>query len=340
MSPTRSEYKELGLELVSLEEKISRMPKRPLMVGEKKDDGTGDPFKLLIEESLMQQRNEMMDSFTQILRRLPTGDTSSSSGGTAPFKVQINFDIPIFEGQIDADVVDKWLNLLEGYFSVHNFSNREKITFALLKVIPHVKDWWETFCEKKETEEPSLFTVTTTWESFRDAIKEQYYPVRSYDDLYTKWTTLWQERDQAVPDFTNIFHTLCTKMGIKDSERHLVLKYHGALHRYIQTEMEFLDISSLGTAYRYAIKIEQKLKQKTDNLGLGTPHNKSQERVAPTHRTKDRENMDSIRTTSPSRKQRRTPERQRKIPGSGVTSIRSLGITLLTAAQSSRWWPK
>jgi hypothetical protein len=37
------------------------------MEEEKKDEGTGNPFKLLIEESLMQQRNEMMDSFTQIL---------------------------------------------------------------------------------------------------------------------------------------------------------------------------------------------------------------------------------------------------------------------------------
>jgi hypothetical protein len=26
-----------------------------------------------------------------------------------------------------------------------------------------------------------------------------------------------------------------TKSGIKDSERHMVLKYHGCLHRYIQT---------------------------------------------------------------------------------------------------------
>ena len=68
MSPTRLEYKELGLELVSLDEKISRTPKRPLMEGEKKDDGIGYPFKLLIEESLMQQRNEMMDSFAQILQ--------------------------------------------------------------------------------------------------------------------------------------------------------------------------------------------------------------------------------------------------------------------------------
>jgi hypothetical protein len=104
----------------------------------------------------------MMDSFTQILRRLPTGDTSSSNGGAAPFKGQINFDIPIFEGHIDAYVVDKWLNLLEGYFSVHNFLNREKITFVLLKAIPHVKDWWETFCEQKETEETSLFLVKAT----------------------------------------------------------------------------------------------------------------------------------------------------------------------------------
>ena len=92
----------------------------------------------------------MMDSFAKILRQLPTRDASSSTRGAAPFKVQINFDIPIFEGQIDADAVDKWLNILEGYFSVHNFSNRENIMFTLLKSIPHVKDWWDTFCEKKE----------------------------------------------------------------------------------------------------------------------------------------------------------------------------------------------
>jgi hypothetical protein len=74
-----------------------------------------------------------------------------------------------------------------------------------------------------------------------------------------------------VPDFTNIFHTLRTKMGIKDSERHLVLKYRGALHRYFQAEMEFLYISSLGVAYRYVVKIEQNIKQKTRQFGPGNP---------------------------------------------------------------------
>jgi hypothetical protein len=55
-----------------------------------------------------------------------------------------------------------------------------------------------------------------------------------------------------------------------------VLKYHNGLHRYIQAEMEFLDISSLDGAYRYAIKIEQKLKQKMWQFG---PRNPSQQKL-------------------------------------------------------------
>jgi hypothetical protein len=77
--------------------------------------------------------------------RLCTGEASSSSGHETPFKVHANFDISLFEELIDVNVVDKWLNLLKGYFSVHNFSDREKINFALLKVVPQVKHWWNTY---------------------------------------------------------------------------------------------------------------------------------------------------------------------------------------------------
>jgi hypothetical protein len=137
----------------------------------------------------------MMDNFVQILRRFPMGEASSSSSHATPFKVQVNFDIPLFEGLIDGDDVDKWLNLLEGYFSVHNFSDRENITFALLKVISHVKYWWDFYSEQRVMEEYEIFLVAPTWDSFRDAIKEQYYPVGSYEDQYTRWTTLRQEKD-------------------------------------------------------------------------------------------------------------------------------------------------
>jgi len=156
---------------------------------------------------------------------LPSDDASTSnshSRGSTPFKVQVNFDIPIFEGQIDVGIVDKWLNLLEGHFSVHDFSRREKITISLLKATPHVKDWWETYYEQKDESTNSLFSVAPSWNSFQDAIKEQYYTVGSYEDKYIKWTTLQQGMDQGVSEFTNVFHILHMKLGIKDSEKHLV----------------------------------------------------------------------------------------------------------------------
>jgi hypothetical protein len=162
-----------------------------------------------------------MDNFSHILQCLliATGKYSSSDhfGRTSPFKVQVNFDIPVFEGHIDAEALDKWLNLLEGYFSVHNFSDRENITFALLKALPHVKHWWETYWEKISTES-GIYGAEPAWDFFVDAVREQYYLVGNYEDQYMRGTTLRQERVQEVLEFTNTFHTLHTKLGIKDSK--------------------------------------------------------------------------------------------------------------------------
>jgi hypothetical protein len=70
---------------------------------------------------------------------------SSHYEGTTPFKVHINFDIPLFERKLNIKVLVRWLNILDGYFFVHNFSNNENITFTLLKSLAH-KYWWDTCC--------------------------------------------------------------------------------------------------------------------------------------------------------------------------------------------------
>ena len=132
----------------------------------------------------------MMDSFTQILLQMPAAvsasSTSSQFGDATPFKVQVNFDIFLFEGKINADALDNWMNVLEEYFSFHNFFDREKITFALLKVVPHVQNWWSTYCEHNSSDEFGMFETNTTWVIFIDTVREQHYPVGNYDDQYTK----------------------------------------------------------------------------------------------------------------------------------------------------------
>ena len=60
----------------------------------------------------------MMDNFSQILRRMmtlaDTPSTSSHFGGVTPFKVQVNFDIPLFEGNTDSDSLEKMVDSVRG----------------------------------------------------------------------------------------------------------------------------------------------------------------------------------------------------------------------------------
>jgi hypothetical protein len=49
------------------------------MRDEKKDEGAGDPIKILLEEALEKQRNAMMDNLAQILQQLPIGGVSASN---------------------------------------------------------------------------------------------------------------------------------------------------------------------------------------------------------------------------------------------------------------------
>jgi hypothetical protein len=82
----------------------------------------------------------------------------------------------------------------------------------------------------------------------------------------------------------------------------LVLKYRGALHRYIQTEMEFLDISLPGAAYRYTVKIKKKFRHQNKQEfeyanpqqpknGKDIPNNQPSENQSKPHENKSNKNM-------------------------------------------------
>jgi hypothetical protein len=54
------------------------------------------------------------------------------------------------------------------------------------------------------------------------------------------------------------------------------------MHRYIQTKMDFLDISSLGVSYRYVVKIEKKFRhQKNWEFGSANPQQSKHDKDGP-----------------------------------------------------------
>jgi hypothetical protein len=147
-----------------------------------------------------------------------------------------------------------------------------------------------------------------------------------------RWTTLRQERGQKVLEFTNTFHTLRTKLGIKDSERHLVLKYRGALHRYIQTEMDFWTSHHLVLLIDMLLKSIRNLSTRTNgSLGLQIFNKQSMIKTTLTN---------SLSKTSLSHKKIRVTGRQRRTLKNGVISTKSSVTTPRNASQKNHWWSR
>jgi hypothetical protein len=93
--------------------------------------------------------------------------------------------------------------------------------------------------------------------------------------------------------------------------------------------MDFLDISSLGVAYRYVVKIEQKFKHQ----------NKWEFRYANPQQPKY--DKDDPNKQSPKNQPKPwVTGRQRRTPENGVISTKSPGTTPMNVAQNSHWWPR
>lgn len=121
-----------------------------------------------------------MDNFPQILCWLPLGEEYLSSSHfrvATPFKVQVQFDIPIFEGLIEAIVVDTWLNLLEGYFSVHNFSNRNNILFCSSNIPPTLRIGEKPTMSKGSRRNPHYFHLHPLGNIFETVLRNNITPL-------------------------------------------------------------------------------------------------------------------------------------------------------------------
>ncbi|GKD75970.1 hypothetical protein Tco_1334252, partial [Tanacetum coccineum] len=48
------------------------------------------------------------------------------------FKVEARIDIPTYDGTVDAEKLDSWIDQLETYFTLYRFHSKEKVIFARL----------------------------------------------------------------------------------------------------------------------------------------------------------------------------------------------------------------
>nr|CAD1821363.1 unnamed protein product [Ananas comosus var. bracteatus] len=95
---------------------------------------------------------------------------SVAKGRSKPFKVKAKIKIPNYNGVVDAEKLDAWLDQLETYFDLYNYSNAKKVTFAKLKLVGHALTWWKATLQTTANEE-------FNWSQFKRPIRQEFYPM-------------------------------------------------------------------------------------------------------------------------------------------------------------------
>jgi len=74
-------------------------------------------------------------------------DNNISSTSSVPFKVEVNLEIPIFNGQTNDEALYSWLKQLEVYFGLYKIQETQQISFSHLNMTIHALLWWKIYLD-------------------------------------------------------------------------------------------------------------------------------------------------------------------------------------------------
>ena len=82
----------------------------------------------------------------------------------APIKVDAKIELPVYNGEINGEKVDEWLDQLESYYALYEYDDAQRLAFARLKLVSHTLVWWNAHL-------PSRGTSRLMWEAFKGLLK-------------------------------------------------------------------------------------------------------------------------------------------------------------------------
>jgi hypothetical protein len=158
-------------------------------------------------------------------------------------KLDIKFELPIYNGEVNAEKLDNWIRQIEVYCRIQKIQDDEtKIHLASLRLDSAALIWWES---KTQEDMRKHGKNLTSWNDFIVAIKRQFYPFAYKQKATMDWKNFRQAKGQNVQSFTQEFRRRALVLGVDLSSQETLLKYIGALHSYLRHSILMFNPSNL-----------------------------------------------------------------------------------------------
>ncbi|XP_004289453.1 PREDICTED: uncharacterized protein LOC101306573 [Fragaria vesca subsp. vesca] len=211
---------------------------------------TGLVKQLLLKESPEKPKETNSESEEEQAKtgsddEFDTASKTSQQEGRSSFrnlKIDFKIEVPMYDGSVNVDKLDDWIERLDTYFTFHRFTSQSY---------------------RRNSDEEVV-----SWKQFKELLRKKFYPVGFLEERWHKWHNLRQKTNQSVEDYTTEFQNQAMVLDISLKEYSVFMKYEAGLHEYLQRELRLFMVQSVEDASVKAITIKKKFR-KNETKGDG-----------------------------------------------------------------------
>jgi hypothetical protein len=167
-------------------------------------------------------------------------------------------DIPVYEGNLDAEELLDWIRALDTYFDYEDIEEDKKVRHAVTKLKGHAALWWDELQADRRSKGKQKIK---SWDRMIAKMKAKFIPRDYQITLFRRMQNLRQKL-MTVKEYTEEFYRLNIRAGHRESDDEKVARYLNGLRYDIQDELSMLTIRTVEDAYQLALKAEEKLSRK------------------------------------------------------------------------------
>jgi hypothetical protein len=172
--------------------------------------------------------------------------------------VKDKMDIPIYEGNLDAEELLDWIRALDTYFDYEDIEEDKKVEHAVTHLKGHATLWWDELqadrrCKGKQK--------IKSWDQMIANMKVKFIPRDYQITLFRRMQNLRQKM-MTMKEYIEEFYRLNIRAGHRESDDEKVFKYLNGLRYDIQDELSMVTIRKVEDAYHMALKSKEKLSRK------------------------------------------------------------------------------
>jgi hypothetical protein len=174
-------------------------------------------------------------------------------------------DIPVYEGNLDAEEILDWIRALDTYFDYEYVEEDKKVKHVVTRLKGHATLWWDELqddrcCNGKQK--------IKSWDRMIANMKEKCSPRDYQITLFRRMQNLRQKM-MSVKEYTEEFYRLNIRVSHRKIDDEKVFRYMNGLRYDIQDEMSMMTIRTVEIFYHMALKAEEKLRRKQGQRGRG-----------------------------------------------------------------------